>query len=209
MITAPAALGFLQAIYWHPNFIYDVTALSILKEPQIYSVMTNELTKPGGKKGVNINDPGVRSQRRRRVIHAPAYLISFRVVLTRPEGSEEENWEECTKILSIINRRIAVEGGTERPYLGIREHAASFRLATDQDEPWDADADLGPYPLFLHHIPDPKGPSVVYQHIYDPVDRWWRKVRTSGRVEAEYMQGTVRGGVMLIPEHRQLREQAR
>lgn len=119
VITPPAAVGLLSAIFWKPEFDWIVTRIWILAEPKWVSMTRNEV-----KRRASLSNPidvqADRTQRHNLFLRDVDYVIFSRPAL-RPHATEP-----IAKYRDQFRRR--VEGGAffSPPYLGLREYAASF-----------------------------------------------------------------------------------
>lgn len=196
MLTVPAADAILSAVYWHPAFHYEITAISVLNEVRISTWHGNEMKDRPGRDGTDTARN--RTPRVKRIIHDPAYLIDARIVLRRgPDHARAGG-----KIFGILRDRLARGQVREQPYFGLREYVCHVAPATGEETPWAADADLGPLPLQLRDIEDPRGPLILTRHHYDVVQDRWVREQYRGRVQASYFPGIVRRGVLHVPAYR-------
>lgn len=191
MLTVPAAEGVLTSLYWHPGFSYEILSIAVLKPVVLLTRSGNELRVK------NTTNPvyGNRTQRMRQYIHSPEYLVTARQV-PWPEATacEAEKYE------SIFRKRLERGAYWQPPYFGLRELACSVRPADGSETPWNADADLGPMPLYLEEREQRGGPLVLTRH--EREQGHWKAVQYPGFVTAHYMQGRVRGGVLRVPPYR-------
>lgn len=199
MLTVPAADAILGAVYWHPGFHYEITQIAVLKPVQVYTWHGSELKDRPGRGGTDVLDN--RTPRTKRLIHDPAYLIEARLVLRRELRGDAGHWNG--KFHSIFRRRLERGQLHEQPYFGQREYACNVEPATGDERPWNADADLGPFPLRLREIEDSRGPLILTRHHLDARSGEWLAQTYRGRVQATFFPGLVRGGVLHVPAHRE------
>jgi len=203
ILTVPAAEAILRAIYWHPFFDYEVTAIHVMKPVEIYTWRSNELSKHAGKEGLDGMDLSNRALRIRRLIHQPEYGIQARLVI-RPEVHDNHTFG---KALGELLRRAGKGQCFERPYFGMREYPVMFRLLEDDEylTPWDIDANLGFLPLIRHQVEERGGPMTFARFHHDAVTGQWLRQNCRGRLVSEYMPGIVEGGTLAVPRYRSAR----
>lgn len=196
MLTVPAADAILSAVYWHPGFAYEITQIWVLNPVQVYAWHGSELKNTPARTGTDATRN--RTPRSKHLLHDPAYLIEARLVL-RPElRAQAREWSG--KYFGILRKRLERGQLFEQPYFGQREYACHVDLPTGDEHPWNADADLGPFPLQVQDIPDPRGPLRLIRHHFQ--EGRWNAETYPGRKEAAFFDGLVRGGVLHVPHYR-------
>lgn len=119
VITPPAAVGVLSAIFWKPEFDWIVTRIWILAEPKWASMTRNEV-----KKRASLNNPidvqADRTQRHNLFLRDVDYVIFCRPAL-RAHATEP-----IAKYRDQFRRRVERGAFFSPPYLGLREYTASF-----------------------------------------------------------------------------------
>ena len=196
MLTVPAADGLLSSIHWHPGFHYEIRSIRVLSPVQIYARQGSELAVMKTRGAVV---PKESTPRMRRIIHQPSYLIEARMMFRARElkaGEVGKHWD-------ILHRRIQHGQAFEQPFFGLREFACHFEAGDPATPAWDADADLGPLPLFVEDVEDSQGPLSLTRHERDMESGEWQRVTYPGRVQAHYFDGVVRGGVLHVPAYRE------
>jgi CRISPR-associated protein Cas5d len=161
VMTPSAARGILEAIFWKPEFIYEVNSISVLKEIRFLSVRRNEIqgtVTVRGKDGVSawMKDPSKyspyfvdsagrddvqgenRTQRNSIILRDVDYVISARLQIKSP--TPEDNPQ---KYREMFSRRVASGQCFRQPYFGIREYAANFRETMGNEIPIPETRDLG------------------------------------------------------------------
>jgi CRISPR-associated protein Cas5d len=138
IITPSAAVGVLEAIYWKPEFRWEVTEIGVLPHPERSGVVDwenympitlNELACEGQEHpldGYNLEDH--RVQRTCMVIRWPCYLIRARANIL---GG-------TTNAMSIQRQfidRVRLGQCYHQPYLGLREFTAFFAARVQDDTP--------------------------------------------------------------------------
>src|SRR3990172_9208037 len=74
-ITPSAARGALEAIFWKPEFRWELREISVLKPIRQMAVLLNELSDRLGDKPFFVEDPGKRQQRASLILKDVEYLI--------------------------------------------------------------------------------------------------------------------------------------
>jgi CRISPR-associated protein Cas5d len=118
VITPSAARGVLEAIFWKPEFRYEIRAIGVLKKGSEMVILRNEIEQRQGSNPFFIED--TRQQRCSLVLKNVAYLIRAEIVL--------RSWatDPVYKYRDQFNRRVERGQCYHRPYLGTREYSAFF-----------------------------------------------------------------------------------
>ncbi len=173
VMTPSAAVGVLEAIFWKPEFRWQVVAIEVLAPVRESRVRRNEttqvVTRDRALKGERVDTAANRTQRAATVLMDVRYRIHAHVRLN-PHADEP-----AAKYRDQFRRRVERGACFSQPYLGTREFIASFGTPSDLP-PIAVTEDLG---VMLHSIafgPDSRNPR----------SRWFL-----ARLD---------GGVMTIPE---------
>lgn len=137
VMTPAAARGILEAIYWKPQFRWEIREIKVLKPIKQINIMRNEIKDRQNEKPIVIEQKKQRQQRASLILKAVEYVIAAEIVLK----------DGITNIIGYTDQfRRKLEGGQchHTPYLGTREFAAWFELATGREEP---DEHIGEIPL--------------------------------------------------------------
>ncbi len=140
VMTASAARGLLEAIYWKPQMRWVVDRITVLAPIRFTHIRRNEIEstiptggaqgvgnalKTGrGQLGVDVNS--IRQQRAGMILRDVRYVIEAHIELV--ESSSPTNENNVAKHLDIFNRRARKGQYFHHPYLGTREFTASFSL---------------------------------------------------------------------------------
>ena len=139
-MTPSAARGVLEAIHWKPAIRWVVDRIHVLKPIRFENLRRNELghkiptgnvrkaMRSGATEGLHTVVEDDRQQRATTLLRDVGYLIDAHFVLTGDAQADDTE----AKHLSMFNRRAAKGQCFHRPYLGTREFAADFALATDK-----------------------------------------------------------------------------
>ena len=159
IITPSAAVGILEAIYWKPQFRWEVTKIGVLRHPdrgdtvdwENYMPITlNELSAEGEKhplEGYNLGKH--RIQRTCMVLRWPCYVIRARAKLLSAATN-------LAKIRETFNDRVKKGQCHHTPYLGLRDFVANFSAPDSGDLPIASinEPDLG---MIMHSVCLPEG----------------------------------------------------
>lgn len=141
MMTPSAARGTLEAIFWKPEFQWEIREIHVLKPrfpiaPQRdsksfyrhFSILRNEIGKKASSNGAPISITDERQQRHSLILRDVEYLIHADVRL-RPDVTDDP-----AKYRDQFQRRVKRGQSYHRPYLGCREFAANFEPADGNEE---------------------------------------------------------------------------
>lgn len=166
VMTPSAARGVLEAIFWKPEFQWQIRAIRVLKPVRFYSLLRNEVnsraTYSAGQRYLRSEDGYYaeedRSQRHTLCLRDVAYSIAADV-LVRPGVQEDE-----AKYRDQFQRRVKRGQCHTMPYLGCREFSADFgpEMPVEKDAEegarvQDIDADLGRMLFDLDYASDGSG----------------------------------------------------
>lgn len=154
IITPPATVGLLSAVFWKPQFDWRIRKLELLAEPKWASMVRNEVKEHAsiGRDHIDITKTGSgnvgRAQRHSLVLVDVAYRITARVEL-RPHCDDDP-----AKFSDQFDRRVRRGAFFTPPYLGLREFPAWFETADPAEAPVDTTMPAGPMPLDLNYQAD-------------------------------------------------------
>jgi CRISPR-associated protein Cas5d len=164
MPTPSAARNILDSILWKPEFRWIVTSIWLVKHPQAQTdappalpstiaLKRNELQSKIAPRTVMewMRNPGSYqpqaagagegtdgTPRMTTALKNVAYVIE-----AYPHVFDTSGDNTPQKYVAMMTRRVERGQCHSRPYLGCREFAAEFRLATGADTPLDVTEDLG------------------------------------------------------------------
>lgn len=181
VMTPSAARGILEAIYWKPQFRWNILSIEVLKPIRFTNIRRNEVGKKATapSRAVMAGEPGnlglliedERQQRASTLLRDVGYVIHAEVIIkdSRMERGGEKLPDNIAagKHLAIFKRKAAAGQYRHHPCLGCREFPAWFRLI-DDDDPAPAselpEAERNrPLGWMLHdiaYIEDKKGPII-------------------------------------------------
>lgn len=134
VMTPSAARGVLEAIYWKPQFRYRIQRIGVIEQGSQFALLRNEIKSRQSTRAEHLVSEVDRAQRTSLVLQNVCYRIVAWIDLRNGETN-------IGKHLECFRRRAERGECFHRPYLGCREFAADFELATDADQP-DANLDL-------------------------------------------------------------------
>lgn len=161
VMTPSAARGILEAIFWKPEFTWEVRRIDVLKKIRYFSIVRNEVSNKmsvrsahgweehGG--GYHADDPDHRTQRHTLALRNVTYLIHADMQL------REHATDNIAKYRDQFRRRVARGQCFHRPYLGTREFEAHFGEPDGTEKPVDFTADLGQMLYDLDYADDRSG----------------------------------------------------
>ncbi len=159
VMTPSAARGFLEAIFWKPEFQWEVQAIHVLRPIRYLSLLRNELKSRVAVSTIRrwAEQPGEyfaeddRAQRHTLALRDVAYLIVADVRLCSGVT------EHPAKYRDQFRRRVRSGQYHTAPYLGCREFTAFFSERDGSEQPVPVTADLGRMLFDLDYHPDQSG----------------------------------------------------
>lgn len=146
VMTPGAAVGVLEAIFWKPEFTWQVVAIEVLAPIREGRVRRNEttqvVTRDGALRGERVNTADHRTQRASTILINVRYRVHAHVVL------REHATDPVAKYRDQFRRRVERGACFSQPYFGTREFPAAFGLPS-QATPVPLSRDLG---VMLHSI---------------------------------------------------------
>lgn len=183
LITPSAARGVLEAVFWKPEFRYEIRRVGILKLGLQTVILRNELDDRQGGKPIFIEDK--RQQRSSLILKDVEYLIEADAVL-RPHATEP-----IGKYLDQFNRKAEKGQCHHTPYLGTREFAAAFESANGEIPP-SLDLPVGSMLFDIAFVEDPSRVEMEFK-------RPKREEPAKGYAQALFFDANVRNGWLNIP----------
>ncbi|MGC4105325.1 MAG: type I-C CRISPR-associated protein Cas5c [Thermomicrobiales bacterium] len=185
VMTPTAARGVLEAIFWKPEFRWNVREIVVAKPIEYVGIMRNEVNNRASERSARAwEKAGIggfvasedRAQRNTLALKNVRYVIRADIDV-RPGVDAHE-----AKYRDQFRRRVERGQCFAQPYLGCREFSAFFAEPTDQDTPLDLSMGLGRMLLDLDYADDRSGdarPRFFDAHL----DRGVMRVpRTSGEI---------------------------
>lgn len=167
VITPPAAVGVLSSIFWKPEFDWVITKIWVLAEPSWASMTRNEVkTRASERKPSPIDVLDDRTQRHNLFLRDVDYVVFARIA-TRPHATDP-----VAKYRDQFRRRVERGAFFSPPYLGLREHTATFApVSLNETQPLaDFTMPIGAMSLDLGYH-GPKGEFTQPEFFNATVDR--------------------------------------
>lgn len=189
IITPSAARGLLEAIFWKPEFRYEIREIGVLRLGSQTVILRNELSERQGKEPALVERQ--RQQRSSLVLKDVAYLIRAEMIL------KSHATDPIYKYRDQFNRRLRRGQCHHTPYLGTREFVANFSQANDEKLNEDINLDLGTMLLDLAFIEDQQRDELEFvRHGSDGIEI------VKGYVRPLFFVGRVEKGCLRIPPER-------
>jgi len=159
VMTPSAARGVLEAIFWKPEFSWQIHEIWVLKPIRHFSILRNEVNSKAvvstargwAEDGGGYFAEDDRAQRHTLALRDVAYLIKADIVL-KPHATDD-----VAKYRDQFRRRVNRGQCHSIPYLGCREFAAYFSPPDGNEQPIDLTDDLGRILFDLDYAPDGSG----------------------------------------------------
>ncbi len=159
VMTSSAARGMLEAIFWKPEFSWQVREIWVLRPIRHFSILRNEVNNKAvvstarkwvGEGGGYFAEED-RAQRHTLALRDIAYIIKADLVL-KPHATDD-----VAKYRDQFRRRVNRGQCHSIPYLGCREFAAYFGPPDGSEQPIDLSDDLGRMLFDLDYASDDSG----------------------------------------------------
>ncbi|MCL6622559.1 MAG: type I-C CRISPR-associated protein Cas5c [Syntrophobacterales bacterium] len=186
VMTPSAARGVLEAIFWKPEFRWEIREIRVLSHGGEFVLLRNELEERQGQTPIWVEEK--RQQRASLVLTNVAYLILADLRLAAHADAP------LAKYLSQFERRLERGQCHHQPYLGTREFAARFEPPDGKEEPLPWDQELGTMLFDLAFREDPQRGEMTFLR-HGPHGA--REVR--GFAEALFFPARLIGGVLEVP----------
>lgn len=181
VITPMAAKGLLEAIFWKPQFEWDVVAIDVLQPVTWATIFRNGIGSRQTRKaasswatsGGGYDASADRQQFRSLLLRDVDYVIYAR---PRVVG----DGDDPAKYRDQFRRRVRRGQFFSAPYLGCREHLAHF-AEPDGTPPIDETFDLGPVPTWYERDDDDGADGIGSITVID----WQDLTVVSGRMIVE------------------------
>jgi CRISPR-associated protein Cas5d len=180
-MTPPAGRGVLEAVFWKPEFVWQVRSIAVLKPIAYASITRNEIADRQSfqaaqrwvatRDGYEANHNGHRVQRHSRILTNVDYLITADIVL------RQHATDPIIKYSEQFRRRVAKGQCWQRPFLGCREFVAFFREPDGTETAIDLTGDLGSMLLRVNYT-----------------------ARSNGEGIPQFFQARLENGVLNVPQ---------
>ena len=194
IMTPSAARGVLEAIFWKPEFRWEVREIWVLAHGGEFVLLRNEISERQARTPIIVEDR--RQQRASLLLKQVEYLIYANLRLASHANAP------LPKYLSQFERRLDRGQCHHTPYLGTREFAAWFQPVngTETPQPWDQD--FGTMLFDLAFREDAHRQELTF-HRHGPQGE--RRVRVaSGYAEALFFSARLEQGILQVPPEKYL-----
>jgi len=183
VMTPSAARGLLEAIFWKPEFRYEIRRIGVLKLGKQMVILRNELADRQGSRPFFVENK--RQQRSTLLLKDVDYIIEAELRL-RPHASDP-----VRKYVEQFMRRVERGQYHHTPYLGTREFAAHF-APLDGESPPPLDLHIGTMLFDVAFIEDPQRAELAFR-------RPGRPEPVKGYAQALFFDAQVRMGWLDVP----------
>ena len=188
VMTPSAARGLLEAIFWKPEFRYEIRRIGVLKPGKQMVILRNELGERQGRKPYYVEDH--REQRSTLLLKDVDYIIEAEMKL-RPHASDP-----VIKYVEQFQRRVERGQYHHTPYLGSREFAAHF-APVNGEAPAPFDLTIGTMLFDIAFVEDPNRAELEFK-------RPGRPEPVKGYAKALFFEAEVKDGWLAIPREKYL-----
>lgn len=192
VLTPSAAQGILEAIFWKPEFWWQIHSIAVLRPIKRISILRNEIKSRQSMRAAKGWNPSHRyaiandrTQRHSLCLRDVGYIVQA-TAKTRPHADKPSPAYEAQ-----FNRRLQRGRCFHQPYFGCREFSAHFSPPDGSEIPINETQDFG---LMLHHIdfvPHKQGEMQFWQQR----DRNGRKL-VKGRAVARFFRAHMEQGAI-------------
>lgn len=193
VMTPSAARGLLEAIFWKPEFRWEIRSITVLKPIKRLSIMRNEISDRQSDTPLII-DQSKRQQRASLILKDVEYVISA-VMALKPGVTN------IGKYLNQFERKLERGQCHHTPCLGTREFAAWFEPATGEEKPVDQEPvnlKLGQMLFDIAYKEDNKRQEISFhRHVADG-----KKRVAKGYAHALYFEAEVRDSILMVPQEK-------
>lgn len=152
-MTPTAARGVLEAVFWKPEFTWQVEEIWVLKPINYFSILRNEVNSRASQQtatgwsrdGGGFDASADRAQRHTLGLRDVAYVIKAQQVLRSDVADDPAKYRDQ------FRRRVADGRCFATPYLGCREFSAGFAALDGTEQPIDVSDYLGPMLIDLQY----------------------------------------------------------
>ena len=186
VITPSAARGLLEAIFWRPEFRYEIREVQVLRPIRTIAIMRNEISER--QKDIPIIIENTRQQRTSLILKDVEYLIEADIVL------QEHVTDPVMKYTAQFNRRVNRGQCFQTPYFGTREFAAWFEPISGNERSISDNRELGTMLFEIAFVADEARKELQYVRHSDAGSNV-----VQGYTEALFFQAKLERGIMKVP----------
>lgn len=197
VMTPAAARGVMEAIYWKPQFRWEIREIKVLKPIKQISIMRNEIKDRQDKTPIIIEQRKQRQQRVSLILKDVEYVIKADIVL-------KEGINNIAGYIDQFKRKLEHGQCHHTPYLGTREFAAWFEPANGDERPeYKIDyLAIGQMLFDSAYVKDNDRQEIDF-HYHGHAHKDDKHV-TKGYQSAIYFEATVEKNVLKIPPEKYL-----
>jgi len=159
VLTPSAARGVLEAIFWKPEFTWQVEEIWVLNPIRYFSILRNEVNSRASERkaaswsqnGGGFDSTADRAQRHTLALRDVCYVVKAQVAL-RPDVQDDP-----AKYRDQFRRRVRDGRCFATPYLGCREFSADFAEIDGDERPIALTENLGQMLLDVDYSSDGTG----------------------------------------------------
>jgi len=203
VMTPSAARGLLEAIFWKPEFRWEIREIWVLKPIKEVTIVRNELKSRQGDRPIFIEDQDTsgrlkhRQQRVSLILKEVEYLIAADIRLLAHATQNLRSY------LEQFERRVVRGGCHHTPYLGTKEFAAWFENPDGLEVPCrEEDRDLGMILFDIAFRINPAKKLKFWRH--GPEYGKEGKGVETGHYEAIFFPARLDKGVLMVPPEKYL-----
>lgn len=199
VMTPSAARGVLEAIFWKPEFTWQVQEIHVLKPIKRFSILRNEVSNWQSDRSAK--DPNFhyyadddRTQRHTLCLRDVAYVIKANINLKSHADAHPAKYRDQ------FRRRLARGQCHHQPYLGTREFSAFF-------EPPDGTEDKLRLESFPTKTPDELGLMLLDMDFTESIDGMLTYLShdangakvAKGKAQPKFFRARLDRGVLRVP----------
>lgn len=187
VMTPSAARGLLEAIFWKPEFRWEIRAITVIRPIKQISIMRNEIEDRQADKPIIIEQK--RQQRASLILKDVEYVLSAVMML-------KQGVDNFGKYIDQFERKVERGQCHHTPYLGTREFAAWFEPATGEEKPTESiNLPLGQLLFDIAYKEDEERREISFHR--HAMNKKRRIVQ--GYAHALYFEASLKDGVMTVP----------
>ncbi len=191
VMTPSAARGLLEAIFWRPEFRYEIREIHVLKPIRHFAVLRNEISRRQVRTPIMASNDKERQRRTSLVLKDVECIICADIVL------RDHATDPAMKYTAQFNRRVEKGQCFQTPYFGTREFAAWFEMPSGKERPIQDNRELGTMLFEIAFIPNETRKELQYlTHGFEGARRVW------GYTEALFFQAKLENGVLRVPHEK-------
>lgn len=192
IITPSAARGVLEAIYWKPEFRYQVRRIGVLRLGSQTALLRNELDRRQSGAPFFVED--ARQQRSSLILKSVSYILEADIHPLPHAYKSDNTTNPLEKHRACFERRLKNGQCFQTPYLGTREFAAWFAPVEESDKPsQDLNQDLGLMLLEIAFIKSGRKELDFKRHGENGNEQ------VSGHAQAGFFEAKLQGGWLEVP----------